>query len=168
MITLIAAVGKNNEIGLDNQLLWKISEDMRHFKEYTMGKTIVMGRKTFESIGSKPLPGRKCVVVTSRDLMGSLCIVVKTVNEAMSLSQYYPEIVVIGGQAIYEQTIEYATKLLVTHVDAEFNADTFFPKIDLSVWKVNSSVDSNNDQYNYKFVEYIRNESMGSVKRKAG
>lgn len=164
MITLIAAMGRNNEIGFDNKLLWKISdipEDMKHFKTYTMGKVLIMGRKTFASIGNKSLPGRKCIVVSTQDLHG-LAIRAKTIQEALSIDHCYPEIVVIGGESVYTQTIELANKLVITHVDADFQADAFFPKIDSTVWKINSTVDSKTDLYNYKFVEYIRNESIGS------
>lgn len=161
MITLIAAIGRNNELGLDNKLLWSIPEDMKHFKSYTMGKVVVMGRKTFESIGSKTLPGRKCIVVSTQDLHG-LAIRAKSVTEALSVDYCYPELVVIGGESVYSQAIGLAQKLVITHVDAEFKADCFFPKIDPAIWKINSSVDSKTELYNYKFVEYVRNESMGS------
>ncbi len=164
MITLIAAMGRNNEIGFDNKLLWNISdipEDMKHFKAYTMGKVIIMGRKTFASIGNKPLPGRKCIVISTQDLHG-LAIRAKTIEEALSIDHCYPEIVVIGGSSVYNQTIEHANKLVITHVDAEFKADTFFPKIDPAVWEINNVVESSCEQYQYKFVEYLKNESMGS------
>lgn len=163
MITLIAAIGRNNEIGLDNKLLWNIPEDMKHFKAYTMGKVIVMGRKTFASIGNKPLPGRKSIVISTQDLHGS-AIRAKSVEEALSVDYCYPELVVIGGALVYSQAIAYADKLVITHVDAEFKADTFFPSIDPEVWMINSSTIGSNETYNYKFVEYLRNESIGDTK----
>lgn len=162
MITLIAAIGRNNEIGLNNQLLWKIPEDMKHFKQYTLGKVVIMGRKTFESIGNKPLPGRKCIVISNQDLHG-LSIRAKNVTEALSIDHCYPELVVIGGESVYNQTIDLADKLVITHVDADFQADTFFPEIDLTIWKINTVVDSNNELLQYKFIEYVRNESNGIV-----
>lgn len=155
MITLIAAIGRNGEIGLENKLLWSIPEDMKHFKSYTMGKVIIMGRKTFASIGNKPLPGRKCIVVSTQDLNGS-AVWAKDIDSALSIDYCYPEIVVIGGASIYKQTIDRADKLVITHVDANFKADTFFPQIDPKKWKVSSSVECNNGTYNYRFVEYIR------------
>lgn len=163
MITIIAAIGRNNEIGLNNQLLWKIPEDMRHFKQYTLGKVVIMGRKTFESIGNKPLPGRKCIVVSRQDLHG-LSIRAKTVTEALSIDYCYPELVVIGGASVYNQTIALADKLVITHIDADFEADTFFPKIDPLIWKINIVVDSNDELHKYKFIEYVRNESNGIIK----
>lgn len=158
MITLIAAIGRNREIGFENKLLWNIPEDMKHFKSYTMGKVLIMGRKTFVSIGNKPLPGRKCIVVSTQDLHGA-AIRAKDIDSALSVDYCYPEIVVIGGESIYRQTIDKADKLVITHVDADFKADTFFPPIDLTKWRINSIIDGSNETYNYKFVEYVRNES---------
>jgi len=158
MITLIAAIGKNRELGFRNHLLWDIPEDMVHFKEYTMGKVVVMGRNTFLSIG-KTLPGRKNIIVSSIELPCHL-IRADSVESALSIEHCYPEIVIIGGASIYKQTMEKATKLVITHVDAEFEADVFFPEIDLTKWMINSIVESNNETYNYRFIEYLRNESI--------
>jgi dihydrofolate reductase len=154
VITLIAAIGRNNEIGYRNKLLWNIPEDMAHFKSYTMGKTLVMGINTFASIGSKPLPGRKCIVISHTKYNGSSAIHAGSIAEALSVEHCFPEMVVIGGASIYNQTIDLADKLVITHVNADFNADTFFPNIDLSKWMINSSIDGNNGTYEYKFVEY--------------
>jgi dihydrofolate reductase len=163
MITLIAAIGRNGELGFDNKMLWNIPEDMKHFKAYTMGKVVVMGRKTFASIGSKVLPGRKCIVISSQDLHGT-AVVAKTVDSALSVDYCYPELVVIGGASVYAQTIDRADKLVITHVDAEFTADTYFPVIDPARWVINSSTEGSNETYKYRFVEYIRNESIGNNK----
>ena len=167
MITLIAAIGKNREIGFENRLLWKIPEDMKHFKSYTMGKVIIMGSNTFASLGHKSLPGRKSIVISTQDL-GSLTIRAKGIDDALSVAHCYPEVVIIGGASIYEQTIDKADKLVITHIDAEFVADKFFPEIDLAKWKINTTIDGSNETYKYKFVEYIRNESSGDTKRKTG
>lgn len=157
MITLIAAIGRNGEIGFKNKLLWDIPEDLKHFKNYTMGKVIIMGHNTFISIGRKPLPGRKSIVISTQNLHG-VTISAKTIEQALSVNYCYPEIVIIGGESVYRQTIDYADKLIITHIDAEFEADAFFPDINKTQWQINSTVDSNNGTYNYKFVEYIRNE----------
>lgn len=162
MITLIAAIGRNNEIGFDNKLIWSIPEDMKHFKAYTIGKVIVMGRKTFASIGNKPLPGRKCIVISSAGVAG-MAIRAKSVDDVFSIDHCYPEIVIIGGASIYEQTINRADKLVITHIDAEFKADTFFPTIDLTLWKINNTIDGSDETYKYKFVEYTRNESKRNI-----
>ena len=162
MLTLIAAIGKNREIGYKNKIPWKISEDILHFKAYTTGKVVVMGGNTFLSIG-KILPGRKCIVL-SKSETGHLAVHAKSINDILSIEHCYPELVVIGGASVYNQTIELAHKLVITHVDSEFKADVFFPKIDPLVWKINTVVDGNSKEpYQYKFVEYIRNESMGII-----
>jgi|SRR5690606_19416572 len=157
MITLIAAIGRNREIGFENKLLWNIPEDMKHFKSYTMGKVLIMGRKTFASIGNRSLPGRKCIVVSSHEIHG--VVRARDIDSALSIDYCYPEIVVIGGESVYRQTIDRADKLVITHVDADFKADTFFPPVDLTKWRINSTIDGSNETYNYKFVEYVRNES---------
>jgi dihydrofolate reductase len=166
MITLIAAIGRNREIGLDNKLVCSFPEDMKHFKSYTMGKVIIMGRKTFASIGNKPLPGRKCIIVSSHDMTHS-AVTAKTVESALSIDHCYPELVVIGGESVYRQAMPFADKLVITHIDEEFKADSFFPEIDPAVWKINSVVDGGTVPFNYKFVEYIRNENSGVIKREA-
>lgn len=156
MITLIAAIGRNGELGYNNTLLCSIPEDMKHFKAYTMGKVVIMGRKTYASIGSKPLPGRKCIVVSTSDLHE---ITAHSIDDALSIEHCYPELVVIGGESIYRQTIDRADKLVITHIDADFIADAYFPDIDPNKWKINKSVASSDDKFNYSFVEYVRNEA---------
>jgi len=164
MITIIAAIGRNRGIGFNNKLLWNIPEDMKHFKSYTMGKMIIMGHKTFESIG-KPLPGRRCVVITHGRLALSedLVIPAHSIAEALSIREHYPELVVIGGESIYNQTIDIADKLVITEVNAEVEADVFFPLIDSGIWKINSVIESYDKNYDYKFVEYIRHESKRNI-----
>ncbi len=164
MITLIAAIGRNCEIGYQNNLLWKIPEDMKHFKEYTTGKVVIMGRKTFASIGNRSLPGRKCIVISTHDMTG-LAVWAKDIESALSVEHCYPELVVIGGEQIYAQTIDRADKLIITHVETEFEADAFFPAIDLTKWKINSTLQSRNDQFEYRFVEYLRNENIRNSER---
>jgi dihydrofolate reductase len=153
MITLIAAIGANNEIGLGNKLLWHSPEDMAHFRLYTLGKPVIMGRKTYASIGNRPLPGRKCIVISTSPQDNS-AVRANSVEEALSLEHCYPEMVVIGGESIYRQTIGIADKLVITHVHHTFDADTFFPKIDNRVWGEVSRADSRYQDYNFSFVEY--------------
>jgi dihydrofolate reductase len=94
-------------------------------------------------------------------------IVAKDINSALSIQHCYDEIVIIGGASIYKQTIDLADKLVITHIDSDFEADVFFPDIDLTKWKINSTLERSNKAYNYSFVEYIRNESSGDTKREA-
>lgn len=154
MITLIAAIGRNNEIGYNNRLLWNIPGDMQHFKSYTMGKVLVMGSNTFASMGSKSLPGRKCIVVSTQDQRSIAAIWAKTIEDALSVEHCYDELVIIGGASIYAQTIAVADKLVITHVDVESRADTFFPQIDYRDWSVTHSTDHCGAIYNYRITEY--------------
>jgi dihydrofolate reductase len=126
---------------------------MKHFKSYTMGKVVIMGRKTFASIG-KPLPGRKSIVVSTSPVAG--VVNAASIDSALSVEYCYPELVIIGGASLYEQTIDRADKLIITHIDKEFDADTFFPIIDLEKWKIENIVPSSDSNYNFQFIEYIR------------
>ena len=136
MISLIAAIGKNNELGKNNTLLWKLSADMEHFKKITTLHVVIMGRKTFESIG-KPLPNRRNIVIT-RDVNYKKegVDIAHSLSEALDLvGNTEEEIFVIGGGELYTQTMPIADKLYITHVDAtDKNADAFFPEIIPIVW----------------------------------
>lgn len=129
MISLIAAIDSRRGIGKDNQLLWKIPEDMKRFRTVTAGRPVIMGRRTFDSIG-RPLPGRTNIIVT-RDTGYRVdgCTVVHSLDEAFSAANGdgQGELFVIGGAQIYEQALPHAHKLYLTLVDGVFDADTFFP-----------------------------------------
>lgn len=133
-VELIAAVARNGVIGGGNKMLWHVPEDFRHFKTVTMGLPVVMGRKTFESIG-RPLPGRRNVVLTRRD---SWCPdgveVVHDWKEAKALLSDAPRIMVIGGGELYRQTLPEADLLWLTEMDRDFEGDTSFPAFDRSDW----------------------------------
>lgn len=156
MITLIAAIGRNREIGYNNKLLWNIPEDMNHFKSYTMGKVIIMGKNTFSSLGNRPLPGRRNIVVSHSGHTTPDAIYARSIDEALSIEHCYNELVIIGGSSIYQQTIDRADKLVITHINAEFTADTFFPEIDLTKWKITSIINSCSENHTYGFVDYTR------------
>lgn len=136
MITLIAAAGQQNELGLHNELLWHLPDDFKHFKTLTTGHFIVMGRKTFESF-PKPLPNRTHVIITrSKDYkVPEGCIVVNSVEEALEICPKNQTIYIIGGGEIYRQAIEIADEIELTRVHHSFTADTFFPKIHLETWQ---------------------------------
>ncbi|HMS32399.1 MAG TPA: dihydrofolate reductase [Candidatus Saccharibacteria bacterium] len=165
MISLIAAIGKNNEIGIKGQLPWSLPEDLKHFKNLTMGKTIIMGRKTFESIG-RTLPGRTNVVITrNQSYKKEGILVADSVEQALKLSKESnniggQEVFIIGGGEIYSQTLSLADKLYITEVDfSDDKADAFFPKIDSRVWRKTSELKFKKDdrnQYDFSFVEYSR------------
>lgn len=161
MTTIICAMGKNNEIGLKNQLLWHLPKDLKHFKEITSGHPIIMGRKTYESIG-KPLPNRTNIVVSQKkDWFEEGILIIGTLKEAIKFAKKInEEIFIIGGGSIYEQTIDIADKLEITLVDAELEADTFFPKIDDSIWKKTQEDCHKKDEqnpYDFCFITYEKN-----------
>jgi len=157
MISIIVAVGKNKAIGRNNQLLWDIPEDMAHFKKITTGHTVIMGEKTYQSIG-RPLPNRKNIVVTlDKDFQAQGCEVRFDLDEM--LSEYKnsdEEVFVIGGGIIYKLSLPMADKLYLTVVDdAPSDADTFFP--DHSEFKkIVSEEILDNGKYKFKFLELTR------------
>jgi dihydrofolate reductase len=160
MISLIAAIGKNNEIGKGADLIFKMPADMKHFRDITSGHTVLMGRKTFESIG-RALPNRRNIIVTrDQNLKIEGAEVVHSLGEALRQVEgdNEHEIFIIGGGEIYKETINKADKLYITKVDAEAkDADVFFPKIDKDIWRETKREEYNKDEkniYDYAFVEY--------------
>lgn len=135
--SIIVAMGKEREIGVGPSLPWRIPEDMRRFKELTTGHTIIMGRKTYESIG-KPLPNRTNIIVTkNQNYEAPGCIVVHSLDEALEKTDPGEEVFVIGGATIYKQTLPVADKMYVTEVDEIYpDADVFFPEFDLNEWQL--------------------------------
>lgn len=135
MITIVVAMGKNNAIGKDNKLLWHLPKDLKHFKNLTSGHPIIMGRKTYESIG-KPLPNRTNIVVSGKDnWFEEGILIVPSIKDALKHAKKIDDnVMVIGGGNIYEQTIDKADRLEVTLVDAELDADVYFPKINPKTW----------------------------------
>ena len=173
IISLIAAISRNSVIGRDNKLVWDMPADMKHFRDTTRGHTVIMGRKTFESIG-RPLPDRKNIVITrdtnySRDGI----YVVNSLEEALRLAglehgkefeenQDEVEVFILGGGEIFKQTIDIANKLYITIIDTEIDGDSFFPEIVESNWKVESREDHDSDDKNafpYSFITYIKKTS---------
>jgi dihydrofolate reductase len=131
-ITLVVAASENNAIGLDNQLLWHLPKDMRFFKNTTWGMPILMGRKTFESMGSKPLNGRLNMIITrNKNWVNEEVTVVHTMEEAIALATKfsYNELLVIGGGEIYEMALPMAQKIWLTKVHTTIQGDTFFPTL---------------------------------------
>jgi dihydrofolate reductase len=159
IISLVVAMDRNRLIGRNQQLPWRLPADLRHFKEITMGKPILMGRKTWESIG-RPLPGRTNVVVTrSTDFQAPGCIVFHSIEEALAAVGNYKEVMVIGGAHIYQQLLPRAERIYLTLVDHAFAGDTWFPELDERDWKETSRQDHDPDQknpYRYSFVQLQR------------
>jgi dihydrofolate reductase len=159
IVSIIVAVAENNVIGLKNQLIWHISEDLKRFKALTTGHCVVMGRKTFESIG-KPLPNRTNIVVSrNRELIIEGCIVVSSLDEAIAVCEKDEEIFIIGGGELYRQALPMASKLYLTIVHKNFEGDTFFPEIDFNQWCEvyrEKGKPTETDGLEYTFVNYER------------
>lgn len=155
MISIIVAKDKNGVIGKDNELIWHIPEDLKHFKNKTLGKVIVMGRKTYESIG-RPLPGRDNIVLTrDKEFRADGVDVVNSVDEVLTLLNTNDEVVIIGGDSVYKQFIKHADILYVTEIDHKFEGDTFFPEI-TEEWELVDSAEGkeSGDKYKYYFNKY--------------
>lgn len=160
MTTIVVAMGEKNEIGFENQLLWHLPKDLKHFKEITSGHPVIMGRKTYESIG-KPLPNRTNIVVSRKtDWFEEGILIVGSIKEAVKFAKKIDEdVFIIGGGKIYEQTMDVVDKLEVTLVKADLEADTFFPKIDPKIWKKTDEICHEKDeknQYDFCFQTFER------------
>lgn len=165
MINLIAAIGKNNELGLKNNLIWRLPKDLKFFKEMTTGKTVIMGRKTFESIG-KPLPNRKNVIITSsikEDLkINDQIEIYNNLREVLLNYLNDPnEIFIIGGSTIYEQFLNYANVMYLTEIDAICEkADAFFPNFDRNLWNSEFIDECFENDIHYKHMKYKRKRKV--------
>ena len=161
MITIIAAIGLNNELGKDNDLIWHLPADLRRFKKVTSGHTIVMGRKTFESIG-KPLPNRRSILITrNTSYHKDGCEIVHSLEDAIKLIQDQEHAFIIGGAQIYKEAIDkkLVDQLDITKVHQNFDADVFFPSIDPTSWKEVSEetfLPDEKNQYTYSFLSCKR------------
>ncbi len=161
MLSIIVAKAKNNIIGKNNQIIWNLPEDLKHFRELTTGHTIIMGRKTYESLG-KPLPDRKHIIFSQNPdfrVHEENVQVVHSLLEIQDLIEGKEEVFVIGGAMIYNFLMPYVKKMYVTEIAKDFEGDAFFPTIDHEIWKETSRVHGiKNEQNNldYDFVEYER------------
>ena len=144
---------RNGLIGKDNQLPWHLPADLKHFKQVTMGKPVIMGRKTFESIG-KPLPGRVNIVLTSRTMYQSPgCIVANSLDAAIEAAGPVSEVMIIGGAALYKDALPRVDRIYLTEVQAELEGDTWFPSLNESEWVVAQQTEHSADETNpYGYV----------------
>jgi len=158
---IIVALGKQNQIGLNGTMPWHLREDLQNFKKLTQGHPIIMGRKTFESIG-KTLPKRLNIVVTSQPekVSGYNICPAKNIEQAIKTAKLsHKEIFIIGGANVYKQTLPLADKMTLTHVDYQDEADTFFPEINYNDWKIVSRKKyrkSPENDYDFEIVSYSR------------
>ncbi|WP_440895688.1 dihydrofolate reductase [Amphibacillus sp. Q70] len=161
MISMIFAHDQNYLIGKDNWMPWNIPNDLGYFKAMTTGKTIIMGRKTFESFG-KPLPNRHHLILTrNQDYQAEGCEVFHEIQELLDYADKRPdeEIVVIGGAEIYQLFLPVADRLYITYIDETFEGDTYLPKIDLTKWRLTSKekgIKNEENPYDYYFLQYDR------------
>ncbi|MFS0656731.1 type 3 dihydrofolate reductase [Bacillus sp. 179-C3.3 HS] len=161
MISMIVATGNDRVIGLDNQMPWHLPADLTYFKKVTSGHTIVMGRKTFESIG-RALPHRRNVVLTtSPTFQAEGCDIVHSIEDILSLVSNEQELFIIGGSKLYEEMMPHADRLYITHIHHSFEGDRYFPPYDENDWTIVSREKGQSDEknpYNYEFVVYDRKE----------
>ena len=157
LLTMIAAAGKNDALGKNNDLIWHISEDLKRFKRLTSGHAIIMGRKTFESM-PKALPNRTNIVLTQRkDYAPKGALVIHDIEAALELVKDDTQPFVIGGGEIYRLFMKHCDRIELTRVHHDFEADVFFPKIDLNDWKVileEHVYASDKQPYNYTYLTY--------------
>ncbi len=155
IISIIAAMGNGRVIGINNQLPWKLPADMKFFRSTTMGKPILMGRKTYESIG-KPLPGRTNIIITrNSNFHAEGCIVSHSIEEALQQAKASEEVMVIGGASLYRQILPLAQRFYLTKVHADFEGDSYFPEFDLKEWTTTERTDHAMDEdnpYDYSFI----------------
>lgn len=155
MLSIVVAAGENNEIGKDGRMPWHLPADLKHFKSLTLGKPVIMGRRTYEAVG-RPLPERRNIVVTrNREFHAPGCELAASFTDALVIAVGALEIMVIGGAEIYREALPRAQRIYLTRVHARFEADTFFPLIDLGDWREAAREDHAADERNpfkYSFV----------------
>ena len=163
MLSIIVAKAKNNIIGKNNKMIWHLPEDLKHFKNLTTGHTIIMGRKTFESLG-KPLSNRKHIIFSQNPdfkVNDENVEVVHSLLQIQDLIEGKEEAFVIGGAMIYNFLMPYVKKMYVTEIEKDFEGDTFFPIIDSEIWKEVSrekGLKDENNNLDYYFVTYERKD----------
>jgi dihydrofolate reductase len=157
IVSLIAAMANNRVIGKDNQMPWHLPADLGHFKTVTLGKPVIMGRKTYESIG-RPLPGRRNIIISrNRNYKVEGCETAVSLEEAMELVNEVEEIMIIGGGHVYSQAIPLADRLYLTFIDLDVDGDTQFPKFEhlkLTEVKREKHLKDEKNPYNYQFVDF--------------
>jgi dihydrofolate reductase len=162
MISIIVAVSDDWGIGRNNDLLWNIPEDLRRFKMLTTGKTVIMGKKTWESLPKRPLPNRRNIVVT--DIPGEQidgAVMAYSIQDAAGKCEKGEESFIIGGGSIYRQFMPLADRLYITHVHRKAQADIYFPPIDMSIWEVTEKEDfpAMENKPPYTYAVYLRRKS---------
>jgi dihydrofolate reductase len=162
MISIIVAVSEDWGIGKDNDLLWHIPEDLKRFKRLTSGNTVIMGKRTWESLPRRPLPGRKNIVLTDdRTETIENAVTAYSIEDSLSKCEKNEEIFIIGGGSIYRQFMPVANRLYITHVHKKAPADIYFPEIDLRIWEITEKqafVTGDEDSITYTYTIYERKD----------
>ena len=163
LLSIICAMDRNRLIGNNNQLPWHLPADLVLFKKNTLGKPIIMGRKTFDSIG-RPLPGRQNIVVTSNPHWSAeSCDTANSIDQALALAKNADEVMLIGGASLYQQTIEIADILYLTIINHVFAGDTWFPEFDQHRWEIAEETFfdlSETNSLSFSFIKYIREKEL--------
>lgn len=158
IISAVVAIGENNAIGKNNQLLWRLPNDLKHFKQITSGHTVIMGRKTYDSVG-KPLPNRRNIIITRQQIEIPGCKVVGSVAEALALCAGEAEVFIVGGAEIYKLAMPQTNRIYLTIVHQAFDADAFFPQINYEEWTETEREDHGTDEKHaipYSFITLQR------------
>jgi len=158
IVSIVVAIAENYAIGKNNQLLWHMPADLKHFKQITSGHTVIMGRRTYDSVG-KPLPNRRNIIITRQNISIPGCEVVKSVDEALGLCAGEEEVFIVGGAEIYKLAMDQSDRIYLTIVHHSFDADTVFPEIDYMQWKETVREDHQPDEkhkYSYSFITLDR------------
>jgi dihydrofolate reductase len=158
IVSIVVAISQNHAIGKDNKLLWYLPKDLKHFKEITTGHTVIMGRKTYESVG-KPLPNRRNIIITRQQVNIEGCEVVNSVEAALALCKDEAEVFIVGGAEIYRQALHLTDRIYLTLIHENFEGDTYFPEIKADLWKETERQDHEPDEKNllpYSFITYER------------
>lgn len=152
IISIVAAMANNRVIGINNKMPWHIPEELQNFKNITMGKPIIMGRKTFDAIGRRLLPGRTTIVLTTDlELNGTGFIVARSIHDALVAAGDVPEVMIIGGAGIYEQFLPFANRLYLSFIPLDVTGDAFFPEYEHLDWNIVQ--EQNYDKFTVKILE---------------
>ena len=157
-VSIVVAISENHVIGKNNKLLWHLPKDLKHFKDITTGHTVIMGRKTYDSVG-KPLPNRRNIIITRQAITIAGCEVVSSIEVALELCKVENEVFIVGGAEIYKLALHLTDRIYITIIHQNFEGDTNFPEIDKFEWKEVSREDFEPDEKNklpFSFITYER------------
>jgi len=159
IVSIVVAISENHAIGKDNKLLWYLPKDLKHFKDITTGGTVIMGRKTYDSVG-KPLPKRRNIIITRQPITIEGCEVVNSIEAALDLCRDEDEVFIVGGAEIYKQAMHLTDRIYLTIVHENIDGDTYFPEIKEDIWKETERADHEPDEKNALPFSFITLERV--------